>query len=265
MPIDGRFDGEDSKCNSPGDQDVTAKHNPQPLARRLLAEGLGSGLLAATVVGSGIMAQRLSGGNAAVALLANTGATVAVLYTLIMLLGPVSGAHFNPAVSGIQALRRRLSWRDAGAYTLIQIAGCCAGAMLAHLMFELPVVQASTHVRTGPAQWLAETVATFGLLLVVIGHRRAEQAPWMVAGWIGAAYWFTASTSFANPAITVARSLSNTFCGIRPVDAPGFIVAQLIGAIAAFGVSQLLFPAPRAAAVPAVAPLRAQDTEAARV
>jgi glycerol uptake facilitator-like aquaporin len=232
----------------------------EPLSRRLLAEGLGSALLAATVVGSGIMAQRLSGGNTAVALLANTAATVAVLYTLIALLGPVSGAHFNPAVSGIEALRGRLSWRDAGAYTLTQIAACCAGAMLAHLMFELPL-EASTHIRTGPSQWLAEAVATFGLILVVIGHRRAEQAPWMVACWIGAAYWFTASTSFANPAITVARSMTNTFAGIRPVDAPGFIVAQLIGAIAAFGAGQLLFPAPK----PADDPLPAQDSEIVRV
>jgi glycerol uptake facilitator-like aquaporin len=243
-------------------------HNAEPLARRLLSEGLGSALLAATVVGSGIMAQRLSGGNTAVALLANTGATVAVLYTLITLLGPVSGAHFNPAVSGIEALRGRMSWRDAGAYTLTQIAGCCAGAMLANLMFELPVVETSTHIRSGAAQWLAEAVATFGLLLVVIGHRRAEQAPWMVACWIGAAYWFTASTSFANPAITIARSLTNTFSGIRPIDAPGFIAAQIIGAIAAFGVGRLLFPAPR----PAVAPAEtsstsssAEHTEAARV
>ena len=159
------------------------------------------------------MAQRLAGGNIAVALLANTGATVAVLYTLITLLGPISGAHFNPAVSGIEALRGRLLWRDAAAYASIQIVGCCAGAFLAHLMFELPVWQLSTHVRSGPAQWLAEAVATFGLLLVVIGHRRAEDAPWMVACWIGAAYWFTASTSFANPAITIARSLTDTFCG----------------------------------------------------
>jgi len=224
-------------------------HNTEPLPRRLLAEGVGSVLLAATVVGSGIMAQRLSGGNAAVALLANTGATVAVLYTLITLLGPISGAHFNPAVSGIEALRGRLSWCDAGAYTLTQIAGCCAGAVLAHLMFELPLVEASTHVRSGPAQWLAEAVATLGLLLVVIGHRRAEQAPWMVACWIGAAYWFTASTSFANPAITIARSLTNTFSGIRPVDAPAFIAAQLVGAIAAFGLGRLLFPAPTPATI----------------
>src|ERR1700723_1875196 len=143
---------------------------PDPFSRRLLAEGLGSVLLAATVVGSGIMAQRLAGGNAAIALLANTGATVAVLYALIALLGPVSGAHFNPAVSGVEALRGRLSWQEATGYSAIQIVGCCAGAWLAHLMFELPVWQLSTHVRSGPAQWLAEAIATFGLLLVVIGH-----------------------------------------------------------------------------------------------
>jgi glycerol uptake facilitator-like aquaporin len=230
-------------------RDYPAMMQVEPLSRRLLSEGLGSALLAATVVGSGIMAQRLAAGNVAVALLANTGATVAVLYTLISLLGPISGAHFNPAVSGIEALRGRLLWRDAVAYAATQIVGCCAGAILAHLMFELPVWQLSTHVRSGPAQWLAEAVATFGLLLVVIGHRRAEEAPWMVACWIGAAYWFTASTSFANPAITIARSLSDTFSGIRPIDAPAFIGAQLIGAIAALGVGRLLFPATKPAAI----------------
>jgi len=214
----------------------------RPLSRRLLAEGLGSALLAATVVGSGIMAERLSGGNVAVALLANTGATVAVLAALIALFGPVSGAHFNPAVSIIEALRGRLVWGDAGLYTVMQVAGCCSGALLAHVMFELPVWQASTHVRTGPAQWLAEGVATFGLLLVVLGHRRSEDAPWMVACWIGAAYWFTASTSFANPAITIARSLTNTFSGIRPVDMPAFILAQFAGALAALAVARVLFP-----------------------
>lgn len=213
-----------------------------PLSRRLGAEALGSLLLAATVVGSGIMAERLSGGNAAVALLANTAATVAALGMLIALVGPVSGAHFNPAVSVIEAVRGRLNWRDALAYTLLQIVGCCLGALLAHVMFELPVLQASGHVRTGPAQWLAEGVATMGLLLVVIGHRRSEDAPWMVAAWIGAAYWFTASTSFANPAITLARSLSDTFSGIRPVDTPGFIVAEFAGAFAALGLSKFLFP-----------------------
>lgn len=211
------------------------------LPRRLLAEGLGSLLLAATVVGSGIMAERLAGGNVAIALLANTGATVAALIVLIALLGPVSGAHFNPAVSLVMALRRRLSWPDAAAYILLQVVGCCAGAVLAHAMFELPLLQFATHVRTGGAQWLAEFVATLGLLLVVLGHRRAEQAPWLVAAWIGAAYWFTASTSFANPAITIARSLTDTFSGIRPVDAPAFIAMQCLGALAALGLASVLF------------------------
>jgi glycerol uptake facilitator-like aquaporin len=201
------------------------------LARRLGAEGTGSLLLAAAVVGSGVMAERLAGGNAAVALLANTGATVAVLATLIALMGPISGAHFNPAVSLIQAIRGVLAWRDASAYALVQVLGCCLGAILAHAMFDLPWLQSSVHVRTGMAQWLAEAVATFGLLLVVVGYRRVEDAPWMIAAWIGGAYWFTASTSFANPAITIARSLSDTFSGIRPADVPGFIIAQLVGAL----------------------------------
>jgi glycerol uptake facilitator-like aquaporin len=213
----------------------------ESLSRRWIAELIGSLLLAATVVGSGIMAERLAGGNVAVALLANTAATVAVLGTLIALLGPVSGAHFNPAVSLIGALRGKLTWSEALGYALAQILGCCAGALLAHAMFELPLWQHSAHVRTGPAQWLAEGVATFGLLLVVLGHRRSEDAPWMIAAWIGAAYWFTASTSFANPAITIARSLSDTFAGIRPVDVPEFIIAQLAGAIAALGVARVLF------------------------
>ena len=218
----------------------------QPLSRRLAGECLGSLLLAATVVGSGIMAERLSGGNMGVALLANTAATVAVLATLIALLGPVSGAHFNPVVSIIEALRGHLTCQDAGTYTAMQIVGCCAGAWIAHAMFELPVWQLSTHVRTGPAQWLAEGVATFGLLLVVIGHRRSEDAPWMVAAWIGAAYWFTASTSFANPAITIARSLTNTFSGIRPADVPPFIGAQFVGAFVALAAARGLFPSKRA-------------------
>jgi glycerol uptake facilitator-like aquaporin len=213
----------------------------QPLRRRLAAEALGSLLLAATVVGSGIMAERLSGGNSGIALLANTAATVAVLATLIALLGPVSGAHFNPVVSLIEALRGRLELRDAMMYAVIQLAGCCAGALLAHIMFELPLWQHSVHIRTGPAQWLAEGVATFGLLLVVIGHRRSEDAPWMVAAWIGAAYWFTASTSFANPAITIARSLTNTFAGIRPVDMPAFIGAQFVGALSSLAAARALF------------------------
>lgn len=211
------------------------------LERRVIAEGTGSLLLAATVIGSGVMAERLAGGNLAIALLANTAATVAVLATLIGLLGPISGAHFNPAVSLIQAIRNALSWRDALAYALVQVVGCCLGALLAHAMFELPLLQVSTHIRTGTAQWLAELVATFGLLLVVLGHRRPADAPWMVAGWIGAAYWFTASTSFANPAITIARSLSDTFAGIRPADVPAFIAAQLVGALQALVAGRMMF------------------------
>ena len=218
------------------------------LSRRLCAEMLGSLLLAATVIGSGVMAQRLAGGNTAIALLANTGATVAVLGTLIALLGPISGAHFNPAVSLVEALRGKLSWPDAAVYAFVQVVGCCAGAWLAHAMFELPLVQASMHVRAGPAQWLSEGVATLGLVLVVLGHRRPEDAPWMVAGWIGAAYWFTASTSFANPAITIARSLTDTFAGIRPIDVPAFIAAQMVGAMAAIALGRLLFVETKAAA-----------------
>jgi glycerol uptake facilitator-like aquaporin len=231
------------------------------LAKRLGAEGIGSLLLAAAVVGSGVMGERLAGGNAAIALLANTGATVAVLATLIALLGPVSGAHFNPAVSLIQAVRNALPWRDAGAYALVQVFGCCAGVVLAHAMFDLPWLQSSVHVRTGLSQWLAEAVATFGLLLVVLGHRRSQDAPWMVAAWIGGAYWFTASTSFANPAITIARSLSDTFAGIRPADVPGFIAAQLIGALLALLVARVLFGADR---VGVIAPAKDPRAETAR-
>jgi glycerol uptake facilitator-like aquaporin len=210
------------------------------MLRRIAAEWLGSLLLAATVIGSGIMAERLAAGNLAVALIANTGATVAVLATLIALLGPVSGAHFNPAVSLVQALRGALPWREAGFYVPIQILGCCAGAVLAHAMFSLPLIQSSLHARTGMAQWIAEFVATLGLLLVVLGHRRAEDAPWMVAAWIGAAYWFTSSTSFANPAITIARALSDTFAGISPAHVPAFILAQLLGAASAIPLVRLL-------------------------
>jgi len=219
-------------------------------SRRLAAEFLGTAFLVATVVGSGVMAERMAGGNAAIALLANTGATVAVLAALIALLGPISGAHFNPAVSAVMALQRRMTWPDALAYMAVQLVGCCAGAWLAHAMFALPLLQTSTHVRAGAAQWLAEFVATFGLLLVVLGHERPRDAPWMVASWIGAAYWFTASTSFANPAITVARSLTNTFAGIRPADAPGFIAAQFLGAIAALLMARYLFVS-RASSLPA--------------
>lgn len=229
----------------------SAKPNSSPMndptrgaSRATVAELIGSVSLTATVVGSGVMAERLAGGNAAVALLANTGATVAVLAVLIALLGPISGAHFNPAVSLVQALRGALSWRQACTFAVVQVLGCCAGAMLAHAMFGLPLVQSSQHARTGAAQWLAEGVATCGLLLVVLGHRRPQDAPWMVAGWIGAAYWFTSSTSFANPAITVARSLTNTFSGIRPADVLGFTCAQGIGALLGMLLARTLFGVP---------------------
>src|ERR1700681_1262368 len=188
-------------------------------------------LLAATVIGSGVMADRLAGGNLAVALLANTAATVAVLATLIALLGPISGAHFNPAVSIIESLRGELTLSESVGYVIVQIVGCCLGALLAHAMFELPLIQASLHLRTGPSQWLSEAVATAGLILVVIGSSGPNDAAWCVSAWIGAAYWFTASTSFANPAITIARSLSNTSAGIAPTHVAGFIAAQLGGAV----------------------------------
>jgi glycerol uptake facilitator-like aquaporin len=202
---------------------------------------VGSTLLAATVIGSGVMAERLAAGNVAVALLANTGATVAVLVALIAMLGPVSGAHFNPAVTLVQVMRQQLPLRDASAYVVVQIAGCVAGAILAHAMFELPLIQVSTHVRAGPAQWLSEVVATGGLTLVVLSCTGPQQAAGRVAAWIGAAYCFTASTSFANPAITLGRALTNTFAGIRPADAPAFIAAQIIGAVGALYLGKLLF------------------------
>jgi len=197
-------------------------------------------LLAATVIGSGIMAERLASGNLAVALLANTAATVAVLATLIALLGPVSGAHFNPAVSVVEALRGKLTLRQTVAYVTVQVVGCCMGALLAHAMFELPLIQSSLHLRTGPAQWLSESVATAGLILVVMGSSGPNEAAWRVPAWIGAAYWFTASTSFANPAITIARALSNTFAGIAPAHVAGFIAAQLCGALIGLLVARFL-------------------------
>ncbi len=215
------------------------------LIKRLSAEAIGSLLLAAAVIGSGIMAERLAGGNLAIALLANTAATVAALATLIALLGPVSGAHFNPAVSLIEALRGRLPVRQMFAYVTVQICGCCVGALLAHAMFELPLVQASVHLRAGPAQWLSEAVATAGLILVVMGSASSNEAAWRVSAWIGAAYWFTASTSFANPAITIARSLSNTFAGIARVNVLGFILSQLLGAVIGFLLAKSLLPASR--------------------
>lgn len=216
------------------------------LSTRLIAECLGSLLLAAAVVGSGVMAQRLAGGNEAIALLANTGATVAMLAVLISLFAPISGAHFNPAVSLAMAALGRCSWREMCGYGVVQVVGCCLGAMLAHAMFALPLIQASTHARAGMPLLLGEFVATAGLLLVVLGHRRGRDAPWMVAAWIGAAYWFTSSTSFANPAITIARSMTDTFSGIRMADVGPFLAAQFAGSVVALPLWRVLFAAQHA-------------------
>ncbi|RZI81489.1 MAG: aquaporin family protein [Rubrivivax sp.] len=209
------------------------------LSHRLVAEALGSTLLLAVVIGSGIMGERLSGGNTGIALLANTLATVLGLHVLIHTFGPTSGAHFNPAVSLVMAIRRELPWPHVLPYVLAQLFGAACGAWLAHAMFDLPILQWSAKVRTGPGQWLAEAVATAGLLLVIL--RAPEgQAPSLVASYIGAAYWFTASTSFANPAAAFGRMFSNTFAGIAPGSAPAFMLAQLVGALAGLGLHHLL-------------------------
>ena len=212
------------------------------LAQRNFAEFLGSGLLAGTVIGSGVLASRLSGGNDGIALLANTGATAAILYVLITALAPISGAHFNPAVTLVMTLRGELKLSDALTYTIAQIAGCIAGAMLAHAMFELPLVQAGAHVRAGFSQALSEGVATFALVFAIlfVSRARPQAVAAAVSLTIAAGYWWTASTSFANPAITIARALSDTFAGIRPQDAPAFIAAQFAGAVVALGVAKLL-------------------------
>lgn len=204
------------------------------LVRRLLAEFVGTALLLACVVGSGIMGVNLAGGNDAIALLANAGATAGILYALIVMFGPVSGAHFNPAVTLAMRWRRALRTRESLAYAGVQCIGAVVGVLLAHAMFELPLVQPGTHIRTGGGQWLSEGVATFGLLLtILLGTRHRPAAlPALVAGYIFAAYWFTASTSFANPAVTLARALTETFAGIRPDDVAGFVLAQLVGAVA---------------------------------
>ncbi len=205
------------------------------LRRRLAAEFLGTLLLVANVVGSGVMAERLAGGNVALALLANTIATGAALVALILTFGPISGAHFDPVVSVADALERGLSWSDAIAYIVAQIFGGIGGTLLAHVMFSLSFVSLSSHVRSGPAQFISEFTATFGLLSVIWGCSRSRSTvvPFAVGSYITAAYWFTASTSFANPAVTIARALSNSFAGIRPVDVPLFIVAQFAGGITA--------------------------------
>ncbi|MFZ2067402.1 MAG: MIP/aquaporin family protein [Xanthobacteraceae bacterium] len=213
------------------------------LAQRIVAEGLGTAFLLAAVVGSGVMAAKLSGGNGALALLCNTLPTGAILAVLILTFGPVSGAHFNPAVSIASALRGELPARAAAVYIAAQIAGAVAGVWAAHAMFDLPVWQISLTVRTGPGQWLAECVATFGLLLTILGcaARTPSALPYAVGLYITSAYWFTASTSFANPAVTIARALSNTFAGIAPANVAAFIAAQLTGMIAAVALGRWLW------------------------
>ena len=214
------------------------------LSRRLAAELLGTGLLVATVVGSGVMGESLCGGNVAIALLANTLATGAGLAVLILVFGPVSGAHFNPVVTVVAVASKQLSVAEGSGYIAAQLGGGLGGTLLAHAMFALPVLQSSAHVRTGTPQWLSEAVATFGLLLVIaaVSRHRPSAAPLAIGGFITAAYWFTASTSFANPAVTLARAFTDTFAGIRPLDLPGFVLAQLAGGTAGAAVGAWLFP-----------------------
>lgn len=217
------------------------------LARRLLAEALGSAVLVATVVGSGIMAESLTS-DGAMALLGNTIPTGAILVVLIAVLGPVSGAHFNPAVTLALWARRDVTARDALAYVPVQVGAAILGAVVAHAMFGQPLVQVGEHARTGAGQWLGEVVATFGLVAVILGgtRSRAEAVPWLVGLYITAAYWFTSSTSFANPAVTVARALTNSFSGIRVIDAPAFVAAQLAGAGLALVLARWLWPSTEA-------------------
>lgn len=215
----------------------------QEISRRCVAETLGTAFLLATVIGSGIMAVKLSGGNGALALLCNTLPTGAILAVLILTFGPISGAHFNPAVSLAFALRNELPWSFAGAYIACQLVGGLIGVWVAHFMFELPLLQFSATVRTGPGQWFAESIATFGLVLTIFGclARTPQAVPYAVGLYITAAYWFTASTSFANPAVTIARSFSDTFAGIAPTGVSGFIIAQLVGMLAAVGIGRWLW------------------------
>jgi glycerol uptake facilitator-like aquaporin len=221
--------------------------DPTSFARRLAAEAIGTGFLLATVVGSGIMGERLAGGNVAIALLANTLATGAGLVALILAFGPISGGHFNPVVTLCEVVRGGLRAREGLAYVAVQVAGAFAGVMVAHVMFGEPVLAASTHVRSGGAQLVSEAVATFGLLSVIWGASRhgGHVVPFAVGAYIAAAYWFTSSTSFANPAVTLARGFSETFAGIRPADVPGFVGAQLAGGALALVTFRWLIPAPR--------------------
>ena len=226
------------------------------LSRRLTAEAIGTALLLAAVVGSGIMADRLAGGNVAIALLANTIATAAALLALIMTFGPISGAHFNPAVSIADASQGGLRWQEVPAYIVAQVSGAIAGVWTAHAMFGEPLFMLSRHARSGPAQMISEFVATFGLLSVIWGcsRRRSDAVPFAVAAYIAAAYWFTASTSFANPAVTLARALTDTFAGIRPADVPPFLLAQVAGAVVATLLFRWLVPALPASAERVVVP-----------
>jgi len=213
------------------------------LPQRTFCEWLGTAFLLTAVVGSGIMAQKLAGGNVALALLCNTLPTGAILVMLILVFGPLSGAHFNPAVSIALALRGEVAWSTAAVFIVAQVLGAVAGVWMAHLMFDLPLWQLSVTTRTGPGQWLAEAIATFGLVLTILGcmARTPASVPYAVGLYITSAYWFTASTSFANPAVTIARSLSDTFAGIAPSGVAAFVVAQLAGMIAAVGLSQWLW------------------------
>lgn len=231
------------------------------MQKALVAEGIGTALLLAGVVGSGIMAEQLSDGNVALALLANAIATGAILVALILTFGPVSGAHFNPAVTLADASQGGLPWHGVPGYIAAQIVGAIAGVAAAHLMFELPLFSPSLHARTGGAQWFSEAIATFGLLSVIWGcsRRRAETVPFAVGAYILGAYWFTSSTSFANPAVTIARGLTDTFAGIRPVDVPAFVAAQLIGAAAATLLFRWLVPSLPATAADVVVPRRDQS------
>lgn len=219
------------------------------LGRRLAAEAVGTALLLATIIGSGIMGEQLAGGNTAIALLANTFATGAALVALILAFGPISGAHFNPVVSLAEAVFGRLKWRELPLFALVQIAGAFAGVGAAHMMFEKPLFFASQHMREGISMLWSEVVATFGLVFVILGVTRSRPAgvPFAVGAYISAAYWFTASTSFANPAVTLARAASDTFAGIRPADVAGFVVAELIGACAALALYRWLHAKPASA------------------
>ena len=229
---------------------------PTPLPRRLVAEALGSAILVATVVGSGIMAEQLAGGNQAIALLGNTIPTGAILVVLITILGPVSGAHFNPAVTLVFATRGETPWSEVVPYIVVHCVGAILGTVLAHLIFDLAPLAIGIKARSGPSQWLAEAVATFTLVLTILGGLRYSPSaiPWLVGLVITAAYWFTASTSFANPAVTLARGFTTTFAGIAMNHVPAFIIAQLIGAAVAAVVSAQLFPSPARRSAQVLAP-----------